>query len=370
MKITHHTPLRIGFVKLTDAAPFIVAKELGMYEKFGLTVELLAQNSWSTLRDKLEMGLLDAAQMLAPMPLANQVGMSGNRKDIIIPMITSQNGNGVTLSKRLCEEIKVANDLTKIPFPMPAKLIKKTLERRLKDKHPKLKIACVFPFSCHYLQLIDYLQVASINIDEIECVFMPPTSMAMSLQSGDIDGFCAGGPYNAKSVRNDTGVTVLTSYDIWQDRAEKVLAITQCEYDKTPEIFEHLCAALIEACQWLKEVPNRFEAARIMSSDQYLDTNIDIVAPSLLGSCLTEEGKSPRHLPHYNRFSSIFSAADEGPYAVNRPTFEQAEWLYGKLQHVWPHAFENKIAEQVMKQCFRPDIFANAILAHKKQINR
>lgn len=369
MKITQDAQLKIGFVKLTDAAPYIIAKELGIYEKFGLNVELLAQNSWSTLRDKLEMGLLDAAQMLAPMPFASQVGMSGNRKDIIVPMITSQNGNGVTLSKYLCEEIKVENDLTEIPYPMPANLLKKVIIQKRKSNQTRLKIACVFPFSCHYLQLIDYLQAADIHIDEIECVFMPPTSMAMSLQSGDIDGFCVGGPYNAKSVRNDTGLTILTSYDIWQDRAEKVLAITQSDYEKMPDVYEHLCAALIEACQWLKEVPNRFEAARIMASAKYLDTSIDIVAPSLLGSCLTAQGTSPRHIPHYNRFSSIFTAANEGLYAVNNPTFDQAEWLFGKLLRVWPHAFEENFAQQVVKRCFRPDIFAKAITTHKRVIS-
>lgn len=363
MNEQHPIPLKLGFIKLTDSAPFIIAKERGIFDKYGLSVELIAQNSWATLRDKLEAGLLDAAHMLAPMPFASQAGVSGARTDIIAPLVTSQNGNGITLASWLCEQIKSYAGLDTLPNPMPSWLLKKAIEERKQQGLPKLKFASVFPYSCHYLQLIDYLAFSNIDLSEIECVFMPPTNMSMSLQSGDIDGFCVGGPYNAKSVRNNTGVTVLTSYDIWQDKVEKVLAITEQAYLSSPDTYHKLCAALIDACQWLKDVPNRFEAARIISSDKYLDTAIDIVAPSLLGSCLTEYDASPRQIPHYNRFCSLFSAANEGKFAVNRPTHDQAMWIYNKLNSVWSDAFTLEKADKLISSCFREDIFELALKA-------
>lgn len=351
----------LGFVKLTDAAPFVIAQEQGFFSKYGLRVELKPQNSWATLRDKLEAGLLDAAQMLAPMPLTSALGISGTRQDIITPLITSQNGNGITISNALCEEIKALDDLKNIPFPMPAFLLKKAIERRKTNNQAKLRFAAVFPFSCHYLQLLDYFVQADIEHHDIEFLFIPPTSMADSLDSSDIDGFCVGGPYNAMSVRKNSGATIVTSYDIWQDKAEKVLGITAEAYATRPLQYQKLCAAIIDACEWLKDVPNRFEAARVLAQETYLNTSIDYIAPSLIGSCLTSQGASPRHIPHYNRFCSILACADEGKYAVNRPTVEQGEWLLSKIQNAWPQLVENRNKELNVSDCFREDIFVLAL---------
>ncbi|MGB3725733.1 MAG: CmpA/NrtA family ABC transporter substrate-binding protein [Glaciecola sp.] len=361
MNNTSYPTIQLGFVKLTDAAPYVVAKELGFFAQYGLSVELRPQNSWTTLRDKLETGLLDAAQMLAPMPLASALGISGARRDIITPLITSQNGNGITLSMSLCNEIKELSSLDEIPFPMPAFLLKKAIESRKSKQQNKLTFASVFPFSCHYLQLLDYFSAGDINTDDVEFVFMPPTSMADSLDSADIDGFCVGGPYNATSVRKHSGATVATSYDIWQDQAEKVLGITNEAYQQRPNMYHLLCAALIDACEWLKDVPNRFEAARILADEHYLDTAIDYIAPSLIGSCLTSANTAPRHIPHYNRFSSVFANAAQQAYSVNRPSHVQGEWLLSKVQMAWPHLCKQDVNTSLVSACFREDIFKQAL---------
>ena len=62
--------LRLGFVPLTDSAPLVVAKERGFFEAEGLKVELSREVSWATIRDKVAVGALDGAHMLAPMVLA------------------------------------------------------------------------------------------------------------------------------------------------------------------------------------------------------------------------------------------------------------------------------------------------------------
>jgi ABC-type nitrate/sulfonate/bicarbonate transport system substrate-binding protein len=359
MKVT--ATFTLGFVKLTDAAPYVVAKELGFFNKYGIDVELKPQNSWATLRDKLEAGLLDAAQMLAPMPLASALGISGARQDIITPLITSQNGNAITISNALCEEIQTSANIQRMPFPMPPSLLNQAIALRKDRGKEKLRFATVFPFSCHYLQLLDYFKAGKIDPQDIDFIFIPPTSMADSLDSHDIDGFCVGGPYNATSVRKNNGATIVTSYDIWQDKAEKVLGITAQAYAKRPHEYHSLCAALIDACEWLKDVPNRFEAARVLAQENYLDTSIDYIAPSLIGSCLTSAKTSARHIPHYNRFCSMFAGAADGKYAVNRPSLEQGEWLLEKVQATWPHMQVKGACEVKVADCFREDIFALAL---------
>ena len=69
------TKLTLGFIPLTDCAPLIVAKERGYFAQAGLEVELSKETSWSNVRDKVSIGILDGAHMLAPMPLASTLGL-------------------------------------------------------------------------------------------------------------------------------------------------------------------------------------------------------------------------------------------------------------------------------------------------------
>ena len=61
--------LTLGFVPLTSAAPLAVAAEKGIFARHGLDVRLSREASWASVRDKVATGMLDAAQMLAPMPM-------------------------------------------------------------------------------------------------------------------------------------------------------------------------------------------------------------------------------------------------------------------------------------------------------------
>ena len=80
--------LKVGFKPLTDSAPLIVAKELGFAEEFGVELTLSREASWATLRDKLQFGALDAAQMLAPITLAGgwRSLLPNRRISITVPM--------------------------------------------------------------------------------------------------------------------------------------------------------------------------------------------------------------------------------------------------------------------------------------------
>lgn len=69
------TPLRIGFVPLLDVAPIAIAHELGFAQSEGLALDLHRAPSWSSLRDMLIWGRVDAAQMLAPVPVAMALGL-------------------------------------------------------------------------------------------------------------------------------------------------------------------------------------------------------------------------------------------------------------------------------------------------------
>lgn len=342
--------INLGFIPLTDSAPLIVAKELGFFEQWGLKVSLRKQNSWATLRDKLHAGIIDAAQMLAPMPIASSLGLGTPVTEVITPMVLSLNGNAITFSEQLYLEILAQNKLSSITFPMAAYLLQSVVKNRLELGKDKLKFANVFPYSCHNYQLRDWLKSAGLSDNDVDLVIVPPVNMVGFLESGEIDGFCVGGPWNAKAVRSGIGITALTSYDIWQDSPEKVLGLLGAFYQKHPNTVLAICAALKQACAWLEDVPNRFEAARIMSHAEYLDANLDVIAPSLLGSCLTHRDMAPRSVPTYNQFSAF------NKEAVNQPELVRGEWLIKQMQEAG-QLINCEIPPRFISRVFRPDIY-------------
>lgn len=345
--------ITLGFMPLTDCAPVVVAKEMGFFEKWGLNVTLKKQNSWSALRDKLHHGVLDAAQMLAPMPLASTLGIGGVKTHVITPIVLSRNGNAITLSNQLYQSVLNQHQLNLLSLPLSSGMLHKEIKER-KGQGKKLKFATVFPYSCHYYQLVSWFERSDISIHDIDIVILPPSNMVAALNAGDIDGFCVGGPWNAKAVREGDGLTCVTSSDVWPDSPEKVLGLLAEWQVKHPETTMALVAALQEACAWLGNVPNRFEAARLLAQVNYLDTHIDVIAPSLLGSCLVHKGKEPRIVPSYNQFSSLDKSA------TNNPVIAYGESL---LKHMLKcgHITQEQANSLFVGSVFRDDIYQAVI---------
>lgn len=348
--------ITIGFVPLTDSAPLIIAKELGFFEDWGLDVQLQKQNSWATLRDKLHIGALDAAQMLAPMPIASTLGLGNEATHIITPLILSLNGNAITLSEMLYQEVLRLNNLTELPLPMSAKLLQAVVKDRKDRGADKLTFATVFPYSCHHYQLRDWLQSAELTQQDVEISIVPPVNMVSYLQQSYVDGFCVGGPWNAKAVRAGNGITVVTSSDIWIDSPEKVLGLKASFAKSHPQTVIALCAALKQACDWLDTVPNRFEAARLLCNKTYLDETLDVIAPSLIGSCLTHRTLPPRNIPSYNQFSN----GNKG--SINQPQPIRGEWLVEQMIRAGQLSCEVD-SRMVVNQVFREDIYQQMELA-------
>src|SRR4051812_21569779 len=73
------TKANLGFIALTDAAPLFVAKEKGIFKKYGMPdVEVVKQASWGATRDNLVLGSegngIDGAHILTPMPYLISAG--------------------------------------------------------------------------------------------------------------------------------------------------------------------------------------------------------------------------------------------------------------------------------------------------------
>src|SRR5215813_9379094 len=101
MAVLERSRLKVGFMPIIDCAPVVLAEELGAFERQGLEVEIRREVSWANVRDKLALGVLDAAHILAPLPLAITLGIDSVRVPLVSVMTLELNGNALTLSQGL-----------------------------------------------------------------------------------------------------------------------------------------------------------------------------------------------------------------------------------------------------------------------------
>lgn len=274
MKAMESTTLKIGFLPLTDAAPLIVARERGFFAEQGLSVELSKEPSWANIRDKVAVGLLDAAQMLVPMVLSGTLGLGNVRVGLTTALCLNRGGNAITLGQPLLARLH--------PDEAPAAgLARLVAEGRQVGAEP-LVFAVVYPFSQHYYELCLWLEAAGLDpARDIRLTVVPPPMMVASLASGAIAGYCVGEPWNSRAERLGLGRVVATARQIHDGRMEKVLGVRTDWARVNPDTHRAMVRALLAACRWADRPENRAETAEIIAQGQYLGLPAALVRQTL-----------------------------------------------------------------------------------------
>ncbi|MBE9180983.1 ABC transporter substrate-binding protein [Oculatella sp. LEGE 06141] len=283
--------LEIGFIPLTDCAPLVVAQEKGFFQKHGLDVTLSREPSWKAIEQGVASGQLDAAVMVAGMPLAMTLGM-GNKPPL--PMVSaltlSRNGNAITLHKRFYEQgVRTLADFKAAIAQTPDKV------------HT---LGMVHPASMHNLMLRYWLAEGGIHPDrDISLTVIPPPQMVSNLKAGNLDGYCVGEPWNTRAVHEQLGFVIATDLDIWPGHPEKVLGVREQWANQYPQTHLALIKALLEACAYCDDRRNREEVLSLICQPQYVgcdpaDARIGFIDPYQYGT-----DAEPKQLLHYNQFS-------------------------------------------------------------------
>lgn len=255
--------LRIGLLPLADAAPIIVAKARGLFVRHGLHVELSLEHSWATVRDKVATGVLDGAQMLAPMPVAAHLGLDGLGVPMITALSLNINGNSITVSRALFERMREVQQAE--GAAQWAQALRKVIDADRLAGRPLLTFAHVYPFSSHHYELRAWLASAGIDPDcDVNLCVVPPSKTVDELEAGRIDGCCVGAPWGDVAVRYGIGARVASKHEIWNNSPEKVLGVTQDWAQANPHSHRAMIAALIEAARWLDFPEHRSQGARMM----------------------------------------------------------------------------------------------------------
>lgn len=360
--------LKFGFIKLTDMAPLAIAYEMGYFEDEGLYVTLEAQANWKVLLDGVIDGTLDGAHMLAGQPLAATIGF-GTKAHIVTPISMDLNGNGITVSNAVWDEMKqyIPVDANGKPIhPISAKALKPIIER-LKDEGEAFNMGMVFPVSTQNYELRYWLAAGGIHpgfytadnvsgqIDaDVLLSVTPPPQMPITMEAGTISGYSVGEPWNQAAVFKGIGVPVITDQEIWNNNPEKVFGLTQEFTEKYPNTTLALTKALIRAAQWLDadNNANRAEAVEILSHSEYVGADAEVIASSMTGTFEFEKGDR-RDSPDFNVFYR---------YNATYPFYSDAIWYLTQMRR-WGQITEPKSAawyDAVARDVYKPDIYLKA----------
>ena len=271
-------------VRLTDAAPVVLAQTAGLFAAEGLAVRIAVEPSWANIADKLAWGLLDAAVMLPPLAIAMRLGLRGPSTDLIVPAGISRNGNAVTAAADLARDVLAGGR------PVPA-----VAAARLKDAMPKarpLRFAVVHAFSTHDLLLRLFLQGGGIDPMAADITIIPPADMPAALAAGQIDGFCAGAPWSGVAAQAGSGRMIAASSAIWPNHPEKCLAVRAAWSDANPSALLRLLRAVQRAGQRCDDPGEAAGLAAVLARDEWVGVPAHLIEASLPGNGGTDVDQS------------------------------------------------------------------------------
>lgn len=264
---------KLGFIPLTDCASLVMAKELGLFDKYGVNVELSKEASWANVRDKILIGELTGAHCLFGMPFSVYTGVGGKEGSVMkIAMIINNNGQAITLSNKFCELIG-SNDITKV---------KVAVEKLNAQK--QLQFAMTFPGGTHDIWLRYWLAATGVDAKSVGVKTIPPPQMVANMKVDNMDGFCVGEPWGGVAVKEGIGFTHIASQDIWKHHPEKALVVNDAFASSKKEDLKKIMKAIIEASIWLDSLPNRKKAAEILSQTKYVNAPEEVIEARLLGT--------------------------------------------------------------------------------------
>ena len=344
--------LRIGFIPLVDAAALIVAVDQGFAKDEGLDVTLVREVSWSNVRDKLNIGLFDAAHLLAPVAIASSLGLGHVKVPIVASFNLGLNGNAITVSPALQAEIMSEIDGDRFDPMATAKALARVVAKRRNSGADPLTFGMTFPFSTHNYQLRFWMAAGGVDPDEdIRLVVLPPPYMVDSLANGHVDAFCVGAPWNSVAVDLGVGHILHFVSDILVRAAEKVLATRQQWSEKNPDTLAALIRAHQRAAEFIEHPQNRAEAAAILAQPERIGVDADVIQRTLDGRLKISPDGTMRESSRY------LLVGREG---AARPDPLQAAWLYAQMVR-WGQTSFSPEALDVARGMFRPDLYDAAL---------
>ncbi len=295
------TKATLGFIALSDAGPLFVAKDKGLFAKYGMPdVEVAKQASWGTTRDNLVLGSegngIDGAHILTPMPYLISAGkVTQNNQPTPMYILARLNLDSQCIS--------VAKEYADLKLGVDATPFKAALEKK-KASGKAVKAAMTFPGGTHDLWIRYWLAAGGIDPDkDIETIVVPPPQMVANMKVGTMDCFCVGEPWNLQLINQGIGYTAVNTGEIWNKHPEKSLGMRAAFVDKYPKAAKAILMAVMEAQQWADKAENKKELATIMGKRQWMNCPVEDVYDRSAGKFdYGIPGKVVENSPHIMKY--------------------------------------------------------------------
>ncbi|UXH77885.1 CmpA/NrtA family ABC transporter substrate-binding protein [Roseateles amylovorans] len=300
--------VRIGFIPLTDCASVVMAAALGFDKKYGIKIVPTKESSWAGVRDKLVNGELDMAHVLYGLIYGVHLGVAGPKKDMAVLMTLNNNGQAITLSKKLADA--GATDGA-------------SLAKVMRTDKRDYTFAQTFPTGTHAMWLYYWLAAAGVNpLKEAKVITVPPPQMVANMRVGNMDGFCVGEPWNHRAIIDGIGITAATTQDIWKDHPEKVLGTTGDFVKQYPNTARAVIMAVLEASRWIDaSLSNKQKMAETIADKAYVNTSVDAINQRILGRYQNGLGKTwddPNYMKFFNDGQVNFPWLSDGMWFLTQ----------------------------------------------------
>jgi ABC-type nitrate/sulfonate/bicarbonate transport system substrate-binding protein len=280
------------------------------------------------------------------MPVAATLGLGSIPCDCLTALVLNLHGNAITLS----------NELWKNGVRDGATLRAESMRLR---REKVFTFGVVYPFSSHNFLLRDWLLAAGIHPDrDVRIVVMPPPQMVANLKAGNLDGFCAGEPWNSVAVQSQIGWCAATSAELAPGHPEKVLMVRRDFAEKRDEEHLALVAALLEACKFCDAPDNREQIIAALARPAY----VNVPAPVLRRGFSAEFDfgcGEVRKVPNFNIFHR---------HSANAPSDDKAAWILQRLRTSGLCPDFSALNAGLGQRVFRKDIFDRAV-SHKTPVS-
>ncbi len=337
--------VKIGFIPLTDCASVVMASVLGIDKKYGVKIVPSKEASWAGVRDKMVNGDLDFAHVLYGLIYGVHLGTAGPKKDMAVLMTLNNNGQAITLSKKLADKGAVDG-------PSLAKMM-------ATDKR-EYTFAQTFPTGTHAMWIYYWMAASGINpLKDAKSIVVPPPQMVANMRIGNMDGFCVGEPWGQRAIMDGIGVTAITTQDIWKDHPEKVLGTTSEFVQKNPNTCRAVTAAILEAGRWIDTgLQNKNKMAETIAEKSYVNTSVDAINQRILGRYTNGMGKNWDD-------SNFMKFYNDG--AVNFPYLSDGMWFLTQHKR-WGLIKEHPDYLKVATEINKIDIYKQAATASKTPV--
>jgi nitrate/nitrite transport system substrate-binding protein len=294
------TTAKLGYIALMDAAPLVIAKEKGFFDKHGMTgVEVLKQASWGATRDNIVLGGasngIDGAHILTPMPYLISTGKV-TQNNVPTPMY---------LLARLnldAQAISVSNEYKDLKVGADSSALKEAFAKK-KAEGKEVKVAMTFPGGTHDLWIRYWLAAGGIDPDkDVSTIVVPPPQMVANMKVGTMDAFCVGEPWNEQLVNQGIGFSACTTGEIWFKHPEKAFALRAEYVDKNPNAAKALMMAIQEAQQWCDKMENKQEMSEIVGKRQWFNVPVPDIIGRARGDINYGRGRVEKGTPHFMKF--------------------------------------------------------------------